>query len=183
MNAGTNGYSQKEKYLRVASIYGANASGKSNLVIAMRYFQQIIMQSMNSSDDGSETAISHYYVPFLFEENYDNSEFQIVIIEGEYEYRYGFEYNAECIVMEWLYRKSLKTNRKATIFERTAETVQFGASVRKECDAYKDQIPNETLALTFFNKLRLKTEIFKNVYMGIMNNRVALSSFDTDTDL
>lgn len=173
----------KEKYLRVASIYGANASGKSNFVVAFRYFQQIIMRSMNSVDDGSDTVIDRYYIPFLFEENSDNSEFQILFIENGYEYRYGFEYNAECIVMEWLYRKNLKTNRKATVFERTAETVQFGASVRKECEVYKDQIPTETLALTFFNKLRaLKTDIFKQVYTGIMNNRVALSSFDIDTE-
>ena len=173
----------KEKYLRVASIYGANASGKSNFVVAFRHFQQIIMRSMNSVDDGSDTVIDRYYIPFLFEKNPDNSEFQIIFIENGYEYRYGFEYNAECIVMEWLYRKNLKTNRKATVFERTAETVQFGASVRKECEVYKDQIPTETLALTFFNKLRaLKTDIFKQVYTGIMNNRVALSFFNIDTE-
>lgn len=173
----------KEKYLRVASIYGANASGKSNLIIAMRYFQRIIMQSMNNVDDDSDTAINKYYFPFLFEENYDDSEFEIVVVVDEFEYRYGFEYNAERIVMEWLYRKSLKTNRTVTIFERTAETVQLGASVRKECDVYKNQIPSETLVLTFFNKLRLKTEVFKKVYLGIMNNRVALSYFDADKDL
>ena len=32
----------KEKFLRVAAIYGANASGKSNLYLAMSYFQRII---------------------------------------------------------------------------------------------------------------------------------------------
>ena len=37
----------KEKLLKVASIYGANASGKSNLNIAMWYFQCIIRESMN----------------------------------------------------------------------------------------------------------------------------------------
>lgn len=31
----------KEKFLRVSAIYGANASGKSNLYLAMRYFQFI----------------------------------------------------------------------------------------------------------------------------------------------
>ena len=33
----------KEKFLRVAAIYGANASGKSNLYMAMSLFQRIIM--------------------------------------------------------------------------------------------------------------------------------------------
>ena len=40
----------KEKFLRVAAIYGANASGKSNLWLAMKYFQSIIMESFNNDD-------------------------------------------------------------------------------------------------------------------------------------
>ena len=124
----------KEKYIRVAAIYGANASGKSNLYLAMTYFQRIVAESLNNVDDGNETVISEYYMPFSFEDNNENSEFQIVeIIEG-CEYRYGFEYNADCIVEEWLYRKKLNTNRTTIIFERTTENVEFGASVRKECD-------------------------------------------------
>lgn len=59
--------------------------------------------------------------PFSFEENKGNSEFEIVQILRDEEYQYGFEYNSEKIVMEWLYRKSLKTNRKVTIFERTMQ--------------------------------------------------------------
>ena len=35
----------KEKFLRVAAIYGANASGKSNLYLAMTYFQKIVVNS------------------------------------------------------------------------------------------------------------------------------------------
>ena len=31
----------KEKFVKVAAIYGANASGKSNLHLAMYYFQRI----------------------------------------------------------------------------------------------------------------------------------------------
>ena len=67
----------KEKFLRVAAIYGANASGKSNLNLAMNFFQRIIIESLNNVDDGAETAIAKYYVPFLFEnDNTQNSEFQ-----------------------------------------------------------------------------------------------------------
>src|SRR5699024_12062646 len=93
----------------------------------------------------------------------ENSEFQIVEILDGFEYRYGFEYNAECIVAEWLYRKNLDTNRTVTIFERTTESAEFGATVRKECDAYKEQIHPETLTLSFFNKLKLKTDIFREI--------------------
>lgn len=173
----------KERILRVAAIYGANASGKSNLYMAMTYFQKIIMKSLDNVDDGKRMAIERFYVPFLFEDDEENSEFQIIEILGEYEYRYGFEYNANCIVTEWLYRKSLKTNRTTTIFERTTEKVEFGASVRKECDIYKEQIPVETLVLSFFNKLKLKTDIFKNTYSGIMDTLVVPADFGEDTNI
>lgn len=170
----------KERFLRVAAIYGANASGKSNLYMAMRYFQRIIIESLNNVDDESMNAIERYYEPFEFEENKENSEFQIIEIIDEYEYKYGFEYNAKCIVTEWLYRKNLKTKRTVTIFERTSNNVEFGASVRKACDVYKDQIPAETLVLSLFNKLKLKTDIFNNVYSGIMDTLVVPTDFCED---
>lgn len=171
----------KEKFIRVAAIYGANASGKSNLYLAMYLFQRIIVESLNNIDDGADTAIEKYYVPFSFEDNKENSEFQIVEILGNFEYRYGFEYNEKCIVTEWLYRKNLKTNRASTIFERTTNQVEFGASVRKECDVYKEQIPAETLVLSFFNKLKMNTDIFKMVYLGIMDTLVVPTDFCEDT--
>lgn len=170
----------KEKFVKVAAIYGANASGKSNLCTALIYLQNIIAESLNNVSEGEETAIKQFFKPFSFEENVENSEFEIIeIIDGS-EYRYGFEYNAEYIVQEWLYRKNLKTNRNTTIFERTKETIAFGASVKRECDIYKEQIPTETLVLSFFNKLKLKTDIFRNVYSGIMDAFVASSDFCGD---
>lgn len=170
----------KEKYVRVAAIYGANASGKSNLYLAMTCFQKIIANSLNNVSDGEQTAISEYYAPFFFDDNDENSEFQIVEIIEDYEYRYGFEYNAECIAAEWLYKKNLKTNRTSIIFERTTESIEFGASVRKECDVYKEQIPIETLVLSFFNKLKLKTDIYRSVYSGIMDTLVVPTNFCED---
>ena len=73
-------YETKEKYLRVAAIYGANASGKSNIYMAMTYFQRIIAESLNNVEDGEETAIQTYYQPFSFDSEKENSEFQIVNI-------------------------------------------------------------------------------------------------------
>lgn len=172
----------KEKFLKVAVIYGANASGKSNLHIAMWCFQNIIKESFNNVDDGKMTAIAKYYKPFSFEEDEENSEFQIVIVYGDNEYRYGFEYNDECIVEEWLYKKNIKTNRSSIIFERTSHSLEFGASVRKECDVYKEQIPVETLVLSFFNKLKLKTDIFKIVYSEIMCTLVVSTDFWEEMD-
>lgn len=163
---------EREKFLRVAAIYGANASGKSNLHLAMMYFQRIVAESLNNADGTDAVAIEKYYEPFSFETVQENSEFEIVNILGDFEFRYGFEYNAECIVTEWMYRKNLKTNRTVMIFERTTEQVEFGPSVRKECEVYQEQIPPETLVLSFMNKLKLKTDNFKTMYEGIMDTLV-----------
>lgn len=171
----------KEKFLKVAAIYGANASGKSNLYLAMMYFQRIILKSLDNVDDRDETAIAKYYYPFSFEESKENSEFQIVEIIGKFEYRYGFEYNDKYVAEEWLYRKNIETNRTSVIFERTTHSVEFGASIRRECDLYKEQVPVETLVLSFFNKLKLKTEIFRDVYSGIMDTLVIPTDFCEDT--
>lgn len=173
----------KEKFLKVAAIYGANASGKSNLYMAMSFFQNIVKESLNNTDESGNTAIQTYYVPFSFEDKAENSEFQIILIIGENEYKYGFEYNADVIVTEWLYRKNLNTNRTVTIFERTTGSVDFGASVRKECDAYREQIPVDTLVLSFFNKLKLKADVFRDVYSGIMDTLVVPTNFYEDTNL
>lgn len=173
----------KEKFLRVAAIYGANASGKSNLYLAMSYFQRIIEESFNNVSDKRSIAIRKFYMPFLFEDKPENSEYQIVVIYGNYEYRYGFEYNDKRIATEWLYRKNLESNRTAIIFERAAEKVEFGASVRKECEIYKEQIPTETLVLSFFNKLKLKNNVFKIVYENIMDTLVVPADFWENTEI
>lgn len=173
----------RERFLKAAAIYGANASGKSNLYVAMNYFQKIILESLNNVDNASDTAIRKYFLPFSFENNEENSEFQIIEILGDSEYKYGFEYNADCIVAEWLYKKKLKTNRMVTIFERTTNKAEFGASVRKECDLYQEQIPAETLVLSFFNKLRMKTDIFKKVYAGIMDTLIIPTDFCEDAGI
>ncbi len=48
---------RKDKYLKVASIYGANASGKSNLMLAMFYFQSIVRDSLNTVKDGESSTL------------------------------------------------------------------------------------------------------------------------------
>lgn len=168
----------KDKFLRVAAIYGANASGKSNFYESMFFFQRIIVESFNNFDKDSVAAINKYYVPFKFEKELNNSEFQVIEMVGKYEYKYGFEYNSDCIVAEWLYRKDLDTKRTSIILERTTNKIEFGSSIRKECEVYREQIPKETLVLSFFNKLKMKTNIFNEVYSSIMDTFVASTDFD-----
>lgn len=173
---------RSEKLLKVAAIYGANASGKSNIHCAMGYFQNIVARSFNNVDEDRESAISRFYFPFSFDSKEDNSEFEITVIVGDQELQYGFEYNRQMIVSEWMYIKSLDTNRKRMIIERTERNINLGASVRKECEAYKEQIPSETLALSFYNKLKLKTDIFRTMYLAVMSIFMGPTDSYTDTN-
>ena len=78
---------REENFLKVAAIYGANASGKSNLHQAWSFFQSIIVESFNNTadnvGDNRLSAIEKYYVPFSFEETPENSEFQITFIDDD----------------------------------------------------------------------------------------------------
>lgn len=156
-----------EKFLRVAAIYGANASGKSNLYLGMHMFQSIVMRSMNSVGEIEENILKKYFNPFAFENNEENSEFQLILNIGKIEYTYGFEFNSEEIASEWLYKRDFNTNRKSILLERSCQDITMGASIRRECDKYKGQIPKETLALTFLSKLNLQTTVFVDVFKEI----------------
>ncbi len=172
----------KEKLIKVASIYGANASGKSNLHLAFSAFQNIIINSLSNvssginSDDNS-SILKEFYLPFKFDDNKDTSEFEIVMIKDDFEYRYGFEYNSEVIIEEWMYRKSFQTNRTSTIIERDINNIYFGPLIHKECNKYKKLIPNETLILSLFNKLNVVPNIFHEVFMGVMDTLVVNNDF------
>ena len=156
-----------ERFLRVAAIYGANASGKSNLYLGMNMFQSIVMRSMNSVGEIEENILKKYFNPFAFENNEENSEFQMVLNIGKIEYTYGFEFNSAEIASEWLYKRDFNTNRKSILLERNHQDITMGASIRRECNKYKEQIPRETLALTFLSKLNINTTVFIDVFKDI----------------
>lgn len=171
----------KDRFLKVVSIYGANASGKSNLCLALDNFKNLVEESLNSAKEKEDLAVSKYYLPFQFTKERENSEMELVWIHDHYEYKYGFEYNSERIETEWFYKKNTKTNRNTIVFERTLDEIQFGASVRKHCEPYSNQIPKETLALTFLSKLKLPLNTFSEASDTITDIMVSDSrSFESE---
>ena len=175
-------HTEKEKFLRVAAIYGANASGKSNFIYAYSCFRDIVIHSSNNVEVEEEKSIKARYCPFIFENQKENTEFQIIaLIDGD-EYKYGFEYNDKQIISEWLYKKDLHTNRTSIIFER-GEELQFGASVRKECEIFGKQVSSETLVLSFFYQLQLHTDVFQKVFEEIRAPFILQSNYFENNDL
>lgn len=96
------------KSLSIAAIYGANASGKSNLLNAIATMRDLVV-----GDSKRNSALKLPYNPFLFHENTAQALTRLEIemrIEGV-NYRYGIEYNAQTIEAEWLFETPKKTER------------------------------------------------------------------------
>lgn len=159
--------------LKVVAIYGANASGKSSFVDAYNCYLNIVRNSFQMKDkEEFEPVLKKNYHPFLLDTDSKNMdiEFEGTFQEDNYEYKYGFIYNESCIQYEWLYRTSLSTNRKSVILERSPDYgIVLGASVKKTCEKYKDNIDKDVLALSFFGSLKLHSTVFKDTLYCITN--------------
>lgn len=96
--------SNKDKnisFLKSKAIYGANASGKSNIIKAFVTFIRIIKQSVK------DEKILYLVDPFKLSTETENepSFFQLIFWIEDTRYRYGFELDDEKIYAEWLYAK------------------------------------------------------------------------------
>lgn len=112
----------ERQILPLAALYGANSSGKSNILKALKVFVDMVRNSaknMNSND--------HFQIePFMLDgvSAAQPSFFEIEIISNTTKnyYRYGFEANTEVVVSEWLYKRTPK--KEACLFLRANNTIE-----------------------------------------------------------
>ena len=95
---------------RTCALFGANASGKSNLIKAMSFFKWFTMNSSKEVQAGEKIPVSSFALSIASVA--EPSLFEIVILIGEDTYRYGFEASAEKVHREWLYVKAGKKRSK-----------------------------------------------------------------------
>ena len=132
--------------LKTAAIYGANASGKSNLISAMFFFEQYIFsQFINKKDhedfETGETGMRMKLEPFtLTNDGNKASEFEIIFFRSGKQIQYGFECTPNEVLNEWLFIDDKK------VFERTGAELSFGSKYQKMLGAYK-KLPAERLYL------------------------------------
>ena len=100
--------------LRSAAIYGANASGKSNLIRALSFMRDFAIDSAvgRRVKDPIDTEV------YRLSQATDGkpSYFQIVFLIGSTRYRYGFEVDRQNVRSEWLYQ-TLRT-KETQLFHR-----------------------------------------------------------------
>lgn len=148
--------------LKAAIIYGANASGKSNLIKAMKHAQNII-------NEGVKTGKQLPYYPYKLSKASASqpSRFEFELKFGTNNYAYGFVADANIIVEEWLYQIDRKRDRLA--FERK-QTDQFDFTSldfkKKEDQQFLDFTAEGTPAnRLFLNECRERNVLKKLAYL------------------
>jgi len=121
---------EKVSFLKSKSIYGANASGKSNIIHAFITFFRIISNSVK------DETVLNLIDPFrLSTETEDEpSFFQIIFWDKQVKYRYGFELTDKEVSSEWLYGKP--GERELCYFIRDGKKV-FEIDKSNFIEAYK----------------------------------------------
>jgi len=109
--------------LSSAVVYGANASGKSNLVQAIGFMKWFVINALKETKAAGGIGIE----PFRLSTETINepSHFEIAFIESGKRYRYGFEVTPERVTAEWLY--FVPSTREARLFEREGDAITVGS--------------------------------------------------------
>ena len=170
-------------YLKIAAIYGANASGKTNVLQAFSYMKKKVLVSDDSriNNNLSEENI------FTFMINNAPISLEVEILaENNKIYKYGFEVLNNAIISEWLYEK--RVNKFYEIFDRTNNNIEVKDNKNKLLGLAN--VDEKTLFLNVFAKIDKNNEDFNNVYNwfidanyldlgdpnfeNVLNNRISL---------
>lgn len=123
--------------IKAKAIYGANASGKSNVIKALVTFIRIIKDSVKE-----EKALSLIDSFQLSSETEDKPTFfQLIFRIGKVRYRYGFEADDKSIKSEWLFSKPKKREQPLFIRENN-EIVEINNTHFEEGVLYQKLFEN-----------------------------------------
>lgn len=108
---------EQQSLIKSKAIYGANASGKSNIIKALISFIRIINTSVK------DEAVLEILEPFKLstESTTQPTYFQLVFRIKNVRYRYGFEADEKSIKSEWLFYTPKK--REQTLFIREKQEI------------------------------------------------------------
>jgi uncharacterized protein len=101
-------------FSRACAIYGANASGKSNIFKALRFMRSLVVGSATEIKPDASIDVSRFR---LYEtKRKEPSFFEVHFVANEVRYRYGLKVDKKKVHSEWLY--SFPKGRKRLIFRR-----------------------------------------------------------------
>ena len=140
--------------LPVAILFGANASGKSNILRAFGTMRQMVLNSVRLNPDDTLDE----YEPFLLDEESRNNdtefEAEFTIRGGggiEQLYRYGFTFSGSLITEEWLHRH--EESKEIELFYRDRNKVQVNEIAFPEGKGKEDTLNSNRLFLSLIAQL------------------------------
>lgn len=151
-----------EKILPVAAIYGANASGKSNIYNAFEYMSDYVVNSFKYGDE-EEKFEEFRPTPFLFDSISANAEsgFEVYFIfpgdKSERTYNYGFCINKEGVTEEWLNSKAKTARKYSTVFYRgtSDEELDLSGFPKNSRDNIRVALEKQVLIISLGAKLKI----------------------------
>ena len=146
--------------LKVAAIYGANASGKTNVLQAFEYMKKRILVSDDSKKSSAIDEDNIY--SFMINNEPISMEVEILAKNNKI-YKYGFDVLKNHILSEWLYVK--KINKFYPIFEREENNIDMKANKISKIV----NIDERTLFLNIYSKIDKDQEDFNHVYDWFVN--------------
>lgn len=101
----------------VLALYGSNASGKSNLLLALKFMRHVILNSFVKGE--KDSGMDHD--PFCLDEHYATapSAFSLDFVLSDVRYQYGFKTTNERVVEEWLF--AFPKRLKQVLYTRNVE--------------------------------------------------------------
>ena len=149
-----------ERILPVAAIYGANASGKSNVYRAFEYMSKYVIQSFQYGDE-EDSFRDIRPTPFLFSDDTENAEtsFEVFFtIPGDKTgktYNYGFCVDNTGITEEWLNTKAKTARKYSSIFYRDENTLDLTGLPKSSRDNIEIALEKQVLIVSLGAKLKI----------------------------
>ncbi len=150
-----------EKLLPVTAIFGANASGKSNVIEAFRYMTIYVLESFSYGDDPADKKVKSRRTPFLFDDASRKAEssFEVYFIENEEQgcksYNYGFTLDQDGVMEEWLNSKAKTARTYKRVFYRSRNEMDLSGIPAKRQELIQLSLNKETLIVSLGAKLKI----------------------------
>ncbi len=167
-----------DKILPMAAIYGANASGKSNIYNAFEYMADYVIESFKYGDE-EEKFEEYRPTPFLFDSvsNDAESSFEVYFTipgdKAEKTYNYGFCVNRHGVTEEWLNSKAKTARKYTSIFYRSTEENTLDLSGLPKSSRDNIQVALEKQVLIVSLGAKLKVNKCKDIRDWFMANEFA----------
>jgi len=140
------------RLLKMALIFGANASGKTTILNALEFIRNMVLQPLSKKTDTLS------FLPFLFDEEtpHLNTFISIEFIADDTRYHYELEFFQQAVIKEVLHFYHPK---KANVYTRTTD------------------LQNQLTKIKFGSKIKIDKTVEKNLEAYTLWNNTVLGGF------